>query len=171
MKHKWIANRIKVNKSNHNVLKLTNLGFTLIELLVVIAIIALLAAILFPVFSRARENARRSSCQSNQKQIGLAWVQYAQDYDERMVPVSGNTSINNQKPHDWPRSMQPYIKNTQILKCPSASRNQEGNRITSISYSYNASVGLNGKTLAAIPLAAQTPVFLEANGTDDSNGL
>src|SRR5687767_6194063 len=58
-------------------------GFTLIELLVVIAIIAILAAILFPVFARARENARRASCQSNLKQVGLGFVQYTQDYDER----------------------------------------------------------------------------------------
>src|SRR5690349_4775228 len=59
-------------------------GFTLIELLVVIAIIALLAAILFPVFARARENARRASCQSNLKQIGLGIMQYTQDYDDRL---------------------------------------------------------------------------------------
>jgi prepilin-type N-terminal cleavage/methylation domain-containing protein len=59
-------------------------AFTLIELLVVIAIIAMLAAILFPVFGRARENARRSSCQSNLKQIGLGIMQYTQDYDERL---------------------------------------------------------------------------------------
>jgi prepilin-type N-terminal cleavage/methylation domain-containing protein len=62
------------------------LGFTLIELLVVIAIIAILAAILFPVFGRARENARRSSCQSNLKQIGLGILQYNQDFDERFPP-------------------------------------------------------------------------------------
>src|ERR1043166_4666487 len=62
-------------------------GFTLIELLVVISIIALLAAILFPVFSKARENARRASCQSNLKQIGLGILQYAQDSDEVMVPA------------------------------------------------------------------------------------
>ena len=61
-------------------------GFTLIELLVVIAIIAILAAILFPGFARARENARRSSCQSNLKQIGLSALQYAQDYDEKWMP-------------------------------------------------------------------------------------
>jgi len=62
-------------------------GFTLIELLVAIAVIAILAAILFPVFARARENARRSSCTSNLKQQGLAIMQYAQDYDELMVPA------------------------------------------------------------------------------------
>src|SRR5687767_16034754 len=62
-------------------------GFTLIELLVVIAIIAIIAAILFPVFARARENARRSACSSNMKQLGLAVIQYAQDYDEIMPPA------------------------------------------------------------------------------------
>ena len=66
-------------------------GFTLIELLVVIAIIAILAAILFPVFARARENARRASCQSNLKQIGLGIFQYTQDYDEKMRPAAPTT--------------------------------------------------------------------------------
>ena len=90
-------------------------GFTLIELLVVIAIIAILAAILFPVFAKAREKARQSSCQSNQKQIGLAFLQYAQDYDEIYVRVSGGS---DQRPL-WQDALEPYIKNSQLYVCPS----------------------------------------------------
>jgi prepilin-type N-terminal cleavage/methylation domain-containing protein/prepilin-type processing-associated H-X9-DG protein len=91
-------------------------AFTLIELLVVIAIIAILAAILFPVFGRARENARRSSCQSNLKQIGLGMIQYAQDYDERMVPARNGAVVGNTP---WHHLLQPYIKSVQLFKCPS----------------------------------------------------
>ncbi len=86
-------------------------GFTLIELLVVIAIIAILAAILFPVFARARENARKSTCQSNLKQIGLAIAQYAQDYDERLVLYSNNSQY-------WTSRLDPYMKNKGVLRCP-----------------------------------------------------
>ena len=99
--------------------KHTKSAFTLIELLVVIAIIAILAAILFPVFARARENARRSSCQSNLKQIGLGFQQYIQDYDEK-YPVfnsSNNTSSNNGQ--GWAANLQPYLKSEQIFQCPS----------------------------------------------------
>jgi len=92
-------------------------AFTLIELLVVIAIIAILAAILFPVFARARENARRSSCMSNQKQIGLGLLQYAQDYDERLPCLGiGNGTIGY---HSWHQMTQPYLKSIQIFVCPS----------------------------------------------------
>lgn len=120
-------------------------GFTLIELLVVIAIIALLAAILFPVFGRARENARRSSCQSNLKQIGIAFHSYTQDYDEKLpLPRYCNFSPNgstatgymaaadannlpNPKAYDayagaatyWVDEIYPYIKNGQVFWCPS----------------------------------------------------
>lgn len=90
-------------------------GFTLIELLVVIAIIAILAAILFPVFAKAREKARQSSCLSNIKQLSLALMQYTQDYDETMVFGSGyqGNEIN------WQLKVDPYIKNKQVLQCPS----------------------------------------------------
>ena len=102
-------------------------GFTLIELLVVISIIALLAAILFPVFGRARENARRSSCQSNLKQIGLGLIQYAQDYDEIMVDswygtASFFTSSDATANYKWMDALEPYVKSTQIFNCPSRSR-------------------------------------------------
>src|SRR5881409_3913127 len=86
-------------------------GFTLIELLVVIAIIALLAAILFPVFARARENARKSSCLNNIKQIGLELAQYTQDYDELLIrawgggPTNVATDLNNYK---WMDEIYPY---------------------------------------------------------------
>ena len=94
-------------------------AFTLIELLVVIAIIAILAAILFPVFARARENARRASCQSNLKQIGLGVMQYLQDYDERFPNqvATGGGSAN--PPVGWADEIQPYLKSTQIFQCPS----------------------------------------------------
>jgi prepilin-type N-terminal cleavage/methylation domain-containing protein/prepilin-type processing-associated H-X9-DG protein len=97
-------------------------GFTLIELLVVIAIIAILAAILFPVFARAREKARQTSCLSNEKQISLSWLMYADDYDETVVdsqplfyaspPPLG---IMNQ----WEGAILPYVKNLQLFTCPS----------------------------------------------------
>ena len=92
-------------------------AFTLIELLVVIAIIAILAAILFPVFARARENARRSSCQSNLKQIGLGIIQYVQDYDEK-YPVLRGGNTGNAANGVWVIT-QPYLKSTQIYQCPS----------------------------------------------------
>lgn len=92
-------------------------GFTLIELLVVIAIIAILAAILFPVFAKAREKARQSSCLSNIKQLGLGILQYAQDYDERFpMAVAGGPTPPI---YLFPELIDPYLKNTQIWQCPS----------------------------------------------------
>jgi prepilin-type N-terminal cleavage/methylation domain-containing protein/prepilin-type processing-associated H-X9-DG protein len=107
-------------------------GFTLIELLVVIAIIAILAAILFPVFAQAREKARAISCLSNLKQIGTSSMMYTQDYDETVVPAgnrfahqndqcfNGNTSFNaNVRAWvDWEIPLLPYTKNSQIFACP-----------------------------------------------------
>jgi prepilin-type N-terminal cleavage/methylation domain-containing protein/prepilin-type processing-associated H-X9-DG protein len=106
----------------------TKIGFTLIELLVVIAIIALLAAILFPVFARARENARRASCQSNLKQIALGVAQYVQDYDEHYfgpcMDTDGNGSCTSATDTGWVTALDPYLKSTQILQCPSERKKQ-----------------------------------------------
>ena len=121
-------------------------AFTLIELLVVVAIIAILAAILFPVFARARENARRSSCQSNLKQIGLGILQYVQDYDEIVPqvyytngPTTGVVPVGNrlQDPatgenhptlvnYKWMDAIFPYVKSEQIFICPSAGEKRVG---------------------------------------------
>jgi len=121
-------------------------GFTLIELLVVIAIIAILAAILFPVFARARENARRSSCQSNEKQIALGFKQYIQDNSEKYPAASG-----------WQDAIFDYTKSNAILKCPSAAGTG------TFDYSYNTNMG--GKNENKVNNSATTVLAAEASRT------
>jgi prepilin-type N-terminal cleavage/methylation domain-containing protein/prepilin-type processing-associated H-X9-DG protein len=119
-------------------------GFTLIELLVVIAIIAILASILFPVFARARENARRKSCMSNLKEINLGILQYTQDYDVHF-PIYRAASVITAsiRPIGWADIMQPYIKSEQILQCPSDSGSPSGNPVSGdyTDYAYNLYIG------------------------------
>src|SRR5436305_770201 len=104
----------------HFLKRMKRRGFTLIELLVVIAIIAILAAILFPVFAQAREAARKSSCQSNEKQMGNALAMYIQDFDETYPPVTndptGSATAGYAFPGNncWAGMVQPYVKNNNI---------------------------------------------------------
>lgn len=156
-------------------------GFTLIELLVVIAIIALLAAILFPVFSRARENARKSSCANNLKQIALAATQYSQDFDEIVVTSwagQNGGGIDNcnayaaQAPGGacplWMGLIHPYTKSNQIYQCPSAARINETNARNPQQTSYghqhnNLGWGLNGNpSLADFGKTADTIYFSDS---------
>ncbi len=114
-------------------------GFTLIELLVVIAIIAILAAILFPVFARAREKARASSCLSNVKQISLGILMYAQDYDE-MYPMLYSRPVEL-GPCGIEFMVQPYIANYQLFNCPSSDvKRSETSRYQSFSYGYHTGI-------------------------------
>ena len=152
-------------------------GFTLIELLVVIAIISILAAILFPVFARARENARRASCMSNLKQIALGVMQYTQDYDEGYPPTNYQsptppetgywTTAGTGKGIYWQQIIYPYVKSEQVYACPSVSDHQTGNgRLLSGNYGANRAVitldGTPPLKLSAIDSPASIYLILDS---------
>ncbi len=148
-------------------------GFTLIELLVVIAIIAILAAILFPVFSRAREKARQASCMSNVKQLALAALMYTGDYDETLPMAIGATPDGSQW---WTilELLEPYVRNPQIARCPDDPRGSLDFTafpgLGRYSYAWNKAVfahlpayGPQGviMSLPQIPLPAETTAFFD----------
>ncbi len=171
-------------------------GFTLIELLVVIAIIAILAAILFPVFAQAREKARQTSCISNLKQIGTAFVSYSQDYDEMWPRTLWGASPSGAV-CSWPTIIQPYVKSVDIFRCPSYTAEPLG--VTPgtyaapngcgtlpkgyvVTYPYNLAIGGNREddaaaTSTAVPTAsladvvkpAQTVVLTDGASTPQIN--
>lgn len=175
-------------------------AFTLIELLVVIAIIAILAAILFPVFAQARDKARAASCLSNQKQLATAFMMYSQDYDETLplstAYINGAWLWNftmvvpptwsSQQTHPavigsnfiWANSVQPYVKNYDVLGCPSsATRNLPQARFTyssplakpaKVSYSFNGLV--QSYPLAGINAPASLPILWEREGKQSPLG-
>ncbi len=142
-------------------------GFTLIELLVVISIIGLLAALIFPVFTKVREKGRQTSCLSNMKQLGIAFKLYAQDYDERL-PRSVAEGANDW-PQTWDMQIQPELKNSQVLMCPSdtfSTREDVPGVGSQMFRSYAFTLNLENRSLAEVPASASSVLLVESTSLD-----
>lgn len=155
-------------------------GFTLIELLVVIAIIAILAAILLPVFARAREKARQTMCMNNARQLSLAVQMYLQDHDEVFPPSTNYTVPTNSPARTWTQIVQPYLKNWQLFLCPSASfsptaRTFDWSNRGEVSIGYNALTAIDPSKVEGRPTPAALPQVEEPARTvffaDTPSGL
>ncbi|BDI34554.1 hypothetical protein CCAX7_66050 [Capsulimonas corticalis] len=159
-------------------------GFTLIELLVVIAIIAILAAILFPVFAKAREKARQTSCLSNEKQLALGFTQYTQDNDEtypwgNQFAYTDGPGMGVHEGRGWAGRVYPYIKSTGVFKCPDDPTSDTTNHLglnehdVPISYAFNGNLDGGGSagTLASTNAPASTVLLYEVTNapTDPTN--
>lgn len=155
--------------------KATSAGFTLVELLVVTAIVAMLAGILFPAFAQVREKGRRTQCLSNERQLGLAFIQYLQDSDERfpngVSPADGRPFWAGE---GWAGQCFPYTKSAALLRCPDDPTPSGGPRNEAVSYGYNlnlvtgdgyfAGAAPPGRTLTELTAPAQTVLLFEVSG-------
>jgi prepilin-type N-terminal cleavage/methylation domain-containing protein/prepilin-type processing-associated H-X9-DG protein len=155
----------------------SNRGFTLIELLVVIAIIAILAAILFPVFAQAREKARQTSSSSNARQLGLAIRMYVQDFDERF-PFGGWLPNGNIGTGEWQNTVAPYIKNRGIYRCPSSGDSDENPANPQewswdrnpVSYLYNNQLGRDRRPVGDANVSEPASCWMIVDGHSDWGG-
>jgi prepilin-type N-terminal cleavage/methylation domain-containing protein/prepilin-type processing-associated H-X9-DG protein len=169
------ALRRLLQKGTHMSLRLSRpLGFTLVELLVVIAIIGLLAALLFPIFARAREKARQTTCVSNMRQLGQAFTMYAQDYDQRLPDqMSGNLPIDINAlaiSHDWETHLRPYTKSAEISHCPSDPFSiplKVPNTSMILFTSYSTPFNVQAKSLSEMPASALTVLLVENRQLDN----
>jgi len=159
----WRVHGLLVTYTNKERARAAYTGFTLIELLVVIAIIAILAAILFPVFQKVRENARRASCASNLKQLGLAFTQYTQDNDE-LLPTHGHGTFVGA---GWGGQLFPLLKSADVYRCPDDATPPVGKAVP-VSYAYNIMISRTdysgygiGGAISCLTAPAQTVLLLE----------